>query len=127
MIHAAIMGSIERFMAILIEHYAGAFPLWLSPVQAAILTLGEKHREFAGKINAELKSAGIRAELDSSDNVLSKKIKEQKLAKVPYLVVVGDKEMTSGKLTIEGRQGKLTNFTSDKFREMLLEEIRQKT
>ncbi|MCU0660492.1 MAG: threonine--tRNA ligase [Candidatus Pacebacteria bacterium] len=103
MIHAAIMGSIERFMSTLIEHYAGAFPLWLSPVQVAILPISDKHSEYARDVLGKLKASGIRAEIDDSRESLGKKIRAAKTQKLPYLIVIGDKEMESQTVTLEGR------------------------
>ncbi len=103
MIHCAIMGSIERFMATLIEHTAGAFPLWLSPVQARIFPIGQAHQAFAQKIHDELQAAGIRATLDLSDESLGKKIRAAKVEKIPYWLVVGDKEIAAQEATLESR------------------------
>lgn len=103
MIHAAIMGSIERFMSTLIEHYAGLFPFWLSPVQVKVLPVLEKHTEYAKKIAAELKAAGIRVELDSSNDGLGKKVRNTKVEKVPYWLVIGDKEIEANNVTLESR------------------------
>ncbi|MEK9176715.1 MAG: threonine--tRNA ligase, partial [Patescibacteria group bacterium] len=104
-IHRVIYGSLERFIGILIEHYAGAFPLWLSPIQVRVLTVSEKHEEYGRKVLAELKGAHIRAELDDANESLGKKIRNAKTEKIPYLLVVGDKEVESGTVTVEGREG----------------------
>ena len=95
MLHAAIMGSIERFMAILIEHYAGHFPLWLSPVQARVIAVSEKFQDYGGKVLADLKAAGIRAELAGSDETLGKRIRAAQVDKIPYVLVVGEEEVNS--------------------------------
>lgn len=100
-VHRSSIGSIERTMAFLIEKYAGVFPLWLSPVQIIILPVGEKHKEYAEKIYSEMKNSGIRAELDRSDETLGKKVRNAKTQKISYLIVVGDKEIESGKLKAE--------------------------
>jgi threonyl-tRNA synthetase len=107
MIHAAIMGSIERFLSILIEHYAGAFPLWLSPVQAVILPISDKQNEGAEKILSQLKEAGIRAEINSDNETLGKKIRASEMQKIPYILVVGDKELQAGTVAVrkQGHQG----------------------
>jgi threonyl-tRNA synthetase len=102
MIHCAIMGSIERFSAVLIEHLAGNFPTWLAPVQVAILPIGEAHEEYAAKIITELKAAGVRTETSVSDS-LSKRIRGAKLQKIPYIIVVGDKEVADQTVTVEKR------------------------
>lgn len=105
MIHAAIMGSIERFMSILIEHYAGLFPLWLSPTQVRVLPISDAHADFANEVLAELKKHDIRAEADFSNEGLGKKVRNAKLEKVPYLLVIGDKEVEAKKVTVESRDG----------------------
>jgi threonyl-tRNA synthetase len=111
MIHAAIAGSLERCAAVLIEHYGGAFPAWLSPVQAKILPIGEGHIAFARETLAKLKEAGIRAEIDVSNESLGKKIRESKQQKVPYTLVIGDAEVAAQSATLESRDnGKLGVF-----------------
>ncbi len=104
MIHRALIGSPDRFMGVLIEHYAGAFPLWLSPVQVTILPVSEKHAAYGADILNALKKAGIRAELDDANESLGKKIRNAKTSKVPYVMVVGDKEMESNSVTLENRK-----------------------
>jgi threonyl-tRNA synthetase len=128
MIHRALIGSPDRFMGILIEHYAGAFPLWLSPVQVKILPISEeKHGEYAGKVFELLKENNIRVELDTTNEGLGKKIRNAKIEKIPYLVVIGDKEKDSGMLTIEGRNDeKIEGITSEEFLVRLKEEIKEK-
>lgn len=103
MIHAAIMGSIERFLSVLIEHLEGAFPLWLSPVQVRVLSVSEKHAEYADEVVTALKAAHIRAEVDNTSESLGKKIREGKTQKTPYLIVVGDKEMESKMIAADSR------------------------
>ncbi|HJL55674.1 MAG TPA: threonine--tRNA ligase, partial [Candidatus Paceibacterota bacterium] len=103
MIHRAILGSYERFMAILIEHFAGAFPLWLSPVQVKVLPIGEVHQKFGGEVFEKLKENDIRTEFDDSNETLGKKIRQGKMEKVPYMLVIGDKEVEERKVTIENR------------------------
>ena len=128
MLHAAIMGSIERFMSILIEHTAGNFPTWLSPVQVAIVPVRENHEEEVRKISDILKNSGIRVETYSADrNSLGKRIHEAKSMKTPYVMVLGDKEVTSGELTIENRDGtKTENISLEEFLEKLKKEIEEK-
>ncbi len=106
MIHAAIMGSIERFSSILIEHFAGAFPTWLSPIQTVILPISDKHQQYAQSVLNELKSAGIRAELNDKNESLSARIRDAQLQKVPYMLVVGDKEMAANSVAERDRTGK---------------------
>jgi threonyl-tRNA synthetase len=105
MIHRALMGSIERFFGILIEHYAGAFPLWLAPVQAVVLTITDKQHEFAAKIVSELKSHGYRVEADIRNEKIGFKIREAEKNKIPYMLVVGEKEVQSGMIAVRGRSG----------------------
>ena len=105
MIHRALMGSIERFFGILIEHYAGAFPLWLAPVQAVVLTITDKQHEFAAKIVSELKSHGYRVEADIRNEKIGFKIREAEKNKIPYMLVVGDKEVQSDMVAVRGRSG----------------------
>jgi threonyl-tRNA synthetase len=108
MIHAAIMGSIERFLSVLIEHVGGAFPLWLSPVQARVMPVSEKHNVYAQEVLDTLKAAGIRADVDDANESLGKKIRNAKQEKIPYLLVVGDKEVEAKTVSIESRdKGKL--------------------
>lgn len=102
-VHRSSIGSIERIIAFLIEHYAGAFPLWLSPIQARMLPIGENHQAFATEVFEELKAAGIRAELDDSGESLGKKIRAAKEMKIPYLLVIGDAEVAARTATLESR------------------------
>ncbi|MDE2019219.1 MAG: threonine--tRNA ligase [Patescibacteria group bacterium] len=105
MIHAAIMGSIERFLSILIEHFAGAFPVWLAPVQAVVLPVSEKFSDYARKAHGQLLAAGIRAELSEADESLGKRIRAAELAKIPYVLVVGEKEEKNGSVAVRSRKG----------------------
>ncbi|NTW14780.1 MAG: threonine--tRNA ligase [Candidatus Moranbacteria bacterium] len=111
-IHRAISGSLERFMGIMIEHYAGAFPFWLAPEQVRILPIGESEAASAKNVLSELRAVGIRAELDLSDESLGKKIRSGKVAKVPYLAVIGKREAENGSVTLESRDhGKVGELT----------------
>ena len=105
MIHRALMGSIERFFGILLEHYAGAFPSWLAPIQAKVLCITEKQRVYAETVTAQLKAAGFRAEADLRNEKVGFKIREAEKAKVPFMVVVGDREMEAGTVSVRGRSG----------------------
>ncbi len=125
MIHAAIMGSIERFMSTLIEHTAGVFPVWLSPIQVAIVPVRENHNDKAKEIFDSLKKEGIRVEMKSEDDSLGKRINSAKAQKVPYVIVLGDKEVSSGNLTIESRTDKQEMSLED-FIAKLKEEIKNK-
>ncbi len=120
MLHRAILGSVERFLGILIEHYAGAFPLWLAPVQVAILPVADRHNDFACALAKELKASGLRVEVDDSTESVGKKIRNAEKMKVPRMLVVGDKEMEGGELTVRVR-GEADQKTQTK--EMFLEEV----
>ncbi len=127
MIHAAIMGSIERFMSILLEHTAGNLPLWLSPVQVRILPIAENHHDFAKNIFENLEESGIRAELDNSNESLGKKIRATKVDKVPYTLVIGDKEIEASAVTLESRDsGNLGQISESDLLEKLEREIIEK-
>ena len=105
MLHRAILGSFERFIGILIEHYAGALPLWLSPKQAVVLNITDKQADFCQKVNEKLQEAGIRSDIDLRNEKIGFKIREHTLQKVPYLLVVGDKEVESGSVAVRTRTG----------------------
>lgn len=106
MVHRVILGAIERFVGVLIEHYAGNFPLWLSPVQAILLTVTDNHIPYAQKVLAQLREAGIRVQSDFRNEKLSFKIREAQLQKIPYMLVIGEKEMELGTVTPRYRDGK---------------------
>ncbi len=103
MIHCAIMGSIERFMATMIEHFAGEFPFWIAPVQIKVLPIGETHVDYAKEVEEELKKQNIRVELDDSDDNFGKKVRKAKVEKVPYFLVIGDEEVKNKQVTLEIR------------------------
>jgi threonyl-tRNA synthetase len=103
MVHRALFGSVERFFGVLIEHYAGAFPLWLAPVQVAIVPIAERHAEYANKVAADLRGAGIRVEVDARNEKMNAKIREFALQKVPFILVVGDKEAEAGQVNVRVR------------------------
>jgi threonyl-tRNA synthetase len=105
MIHRAILGSLERFTAVLIEHYAGAFPLWLSPEQVRLVPVADRHADHARGLAARLAEAGLRPEVDESGETVGKKVRSAQLAKAPYVLVIGDKEIESGELTVRDRAG----------------------
>ena len=104
-IHRAIFGSFERFIALLLEHYAGAFPLWLAPVQAILLPIADRHLDYARSIRDQLAPAGIRVELDERQEKIGYKIREAQLQKIPYMLVVGDKEVAEGTVSVRTRAG----------------------
>ena len=103
MVHRALWGSVERFFGVLIEHYAGAFPLWLSPVQAVVVPISEKHHEYAEKVGSQLREAGARVHVDHRNEKMNAKIREHALQKVPYIVVVGDKESQADTVNVRTR------------------------
>jgi threonyl-tRNA synthetase len=104
-IHRAIFGSFERFIALLLEHYAGAFPLWLAPLQAILLPIADRHLDYARSIRDQLAAAGLRVELDERQEKIGYKIREAQLQKIPYMLVVGDKEVTEGTVSVRTRAG----------------------
>jgi threonyl-tRNA synthetase len=104
-IHRAIFGSYERFVAILTEHFAGAFPTWLAPVQARVLPISEKHAEYGRKVFAALRAARIRAELDDRNEKLGYRIRDAQVRKVPYMLVVGEREAQNGTASLRRRTG----------------------
>ena len=105
MIHRALLGSIERFFGILVEHYAGAFPTWLAPVQARVLPITDKQRQYAEAVVAQLHAVGYRAEADARNEKIGLKIREAEKAKIPYMLVVGEREMEAGTVAVRGRSG----------------------
>lgn len=124
MIHAAIMGSIERFLSILIEHYAGAFPTWLAPIQVALIPVSDKQVEYGTVVVQDLSLNGIRAKLYGDNETLGKRIREAEMQKIPYIVVVGDKEKESKMVAVRTRGKKETEtISTQKFIEKLTEEI----
>ncbi|MFZ2152420.1 MAG: threonine--tRNA ligase [Minisyncoccia bacterium] len=128
MIHCAIMGSFERFLSVAIEHFAGAFPTWLSPVQVKVVPIGERQADFANSVHKALKDADVRVELDDSNDSLGKRIRNAKTEKVPYVIVLGDKEIESKILTIEKRDGsKIENISVEDFTQNILKEIKERT
>jgi len=123
MIHRALMGSLERFFGVLIEHYAGAFPLWLAPVQARILNITDAQADYVERVFGQLREAGLRVEKDLRNEKLNFKIREAQLAKIPYMVIVGDKEVEDGTVTVRLRNGKnLEPMTAARFAALIEEE-----
>jgi threonyl-tRNA synthetase len=109
MIHRALFGSIERFFGVLLEHYAGAFPTWLAPVQVVVIPIADRHHEYGERVAADLAAAGIRVEIDASGETLGNRIRKAQGSKVPYMLVVGDKEAEAGTVAIRGRSGDKRN------------------
>ena len=128
MIHRAIFGSIERFIGILIEHYAGKFPVWLAPVQVKVLSITDRTKDYAESVCAMLKERGVRAELDTRNEKIGYKIREAKLEKVPYVIVVGDKEAEDGTVNVNKRGvEEKTIMSREAFAELVVKEDKEKT
>jgi threonyl-tRNA synthetase len=126
MIHRAILGSLERFIGIIIEHFAGAFPLWLAPVQATVLPLSEKFVDYANEVEAKLKAAGLRVEVDRSNEKLGAKIRKAQLEKIPAMLIVGEKEVAGGSVNLRKRNGDQSSVTVEELLAQLKETIRSR-
>lgn len=128
MIHRVVFGSIERFIGILTEHFAGAFPLWLAPVQVKVIPVSEKYNGYANTVLADLKNAGLRAELDERPEKMGFKIREAQLKKIPYMLIVGEKEQESGTVSIRSRdKGDEGAIAIREFCDMAAKKIRERT
>jgi len=128
MIHRVIYGSLERFIGILIEHYGGKFPLWLSPVQVRILTVTDKNKEFASKVLNELKENNMRIEIDLRQESIPKKVRDAQLQKIPLILVIGDKETKSKTLAVRTLDGKTSfGIKLDSFIEKVKNDIKEKS
>ena len=106
MIHRALMGSLERFIGVLIEHYAGAFPLWMAPVQARVMNITDAQADYCEQLYSQLRKLGVRVEKDLRNEKLNFKIREAQMAKTPYMLIIGDKEKENGTVTVRLRDGK---------------------
>jgi threonyl-tRNA synthetase len=128
MVHRALFGSIERFFGVLIEHYAGAFPVWLSPVQVAMIPISERHAEYANKVADQLKAIGVRVEVDARNEKMNAKIREHAMQKVPFLLVVGDKEAEAGRVNVRTRgKEKTEDMSAAEFVEKIRKLIAEKS
>jgi threonyl-tRNA synthetase len=128
MVHRALYGSVERFFGVLIEHYAGAFPVWLSPVQAVMIPISERHAEYANKVADQLKAIGVRVEVDARNEKMNSKIREHAMQKVPFLLVVGDKEAEAGKVNVRTRgHEKTEDMAATEFVEKIRKMIAEKS
>ena len=128
MIHRTVLGSMERFLASLIEHYGGAFPIWLAPVQVKIIPIADRHLDYVYKLEAELKNDGVRTEVDARSERVNLKIRQAQLEKAPYMLIIGDKEMANSTISIRLRSGEQRNEQSfAAFKETVLNSIRNKT
>ena len=103
MVHRALLGSLERFFGVLIEHYAGAFPLWLAPVQVAVIPVAERHQDYGRSVAERLRALGLRVSVDDRSEKMGYKIREAQVQKVPYMLVVGDKEVAAGTVAVRHR------------------------
>ena len=120
MIHRAILGSLERFVGILIEHYSGNLPFWLSPVQVMVLNITDKQKAYANEINSKLLDMDIRSESDLSNEKIGYKIRNHSITRVPYMVIIGDKEMDNQMITVRDRAGSdLGNMKLEEFVNLL--------
>jgi threonyl-tRNA synthetase len=127
-IHRAPFGSLERFIGVLIEHFAGEFPLWLAPIQCAILPITDEYRDYAGKVSAQLASSGVRVEVDDRNEKIGFKIREWEKRKVPYMLVLGEKERSAGTVAVrQHKKGDLGTRTPEEFLGGLLKAIAEKS
>jgi threonyl-tRNA synthetase len=124
MIHRVVLGSIERFLGVLIEHFAGAFPLWLAPVQVSVMTITDRHIPYGEEVVRSFRDAGVRVEEDFRNEKIGFKIREARNQRVPYMIILGDKEMESGNLAVRKRGEKSTSvFSTDEFLELYRQEV----
>jgi threonyl-tRNA synthetase len=127
MIHRALLGSIERFFGVLIEHYGGAFPVWLSPTQAVIIPIADRHVDFAKEVAEQLKEADLRVEVDERSDRMNAKIRDAERRKVPYMLVVGDREMENGQVDIRRRSGeRLGAMLVNDFKDLAVNDVKEK-
>ena len=127
MVHRALLGSIERFFGVLIEHYGGAFPLWLSPMQIAVIPVAEVFNEYAENIRKQLKLAGFRVMADLNDDRLNAKIRKAQSEKIPYMIILGEAEKTSGTISVRKRSGEqIKELSVEDFIGNLKQEIENK-
>jgi len=123
MVHRALFGSVERFFGVLVEHFAGAFPLWLAPVQVAVLPITDRINEYASEVAEELRSAGFRVEANLRSDKIGAKIREAQLQKVPFMLVLGDKELEEKKIAVrERKQGDIGQMSLEEFKEMITQQ-----
>ena len=127
MIHRVIFGSIERFIGILTEHFAGAFPTWIAPIQAKIMPITDNHHEYAEKIYGMYREKGIRAEIDYRNEKIGYKIREAQLQKIPYMLIIGDQELRNNTVAVRSRgEGDQGVMNAELFLEQILDEIKNK-
>lgn len=119
MVHRTVLGSLERFLALLLEHYGGAFPVWLAPIQAVIIPVADRHLDYAHQLETELKSDGVRAKVDTRSERINLKIRQAQLDKIPYMLVVGDKEVAGNSISVRLRSGEQFSMSRDSFKESI--------
>ena len=128
MIHRALLGSIERFIGVITEHFAGAFPTWLAPVQVKVMTITDRSRDWAVEVAKRLDAAGIRVETDLRNEKIGYKIREAQSQKIPYMLVIGDKEAEAGAVAVRTRTGGDKGaMPLDEFEAMILEQIKMRS
>lgn len=127
MVHRALLGSMERFFGVMVEHYGGAFPVWLAPVQAVVIPIADRHGDYAWEVARRLKAAGLRVEVNDSPERMQAKIRDAQLEKIPYILVVGDREMQNGEVNLRRRDGEVSGaMTVDAFTAMALDAVRER-
>jgi threonyl-tRNA synthetase len=119
MVHRTVLGSMERFLASLLEHYGGAFPVWLAPVQVMIIPIADRHLDYARRLETELKSERVRTVVDARSETVNLKIRQAQLDKIPYMLVVGDREVADSAVSVRLRSGEKSSQSWDSFKEML--------
>ncbi|NLJ85557.1 MAG: threonine--tRNA ligase, partial [Firmicutes bacterium] len=124
MVHRVIFGALERFIGILIEHFAGAFPAWLAPIQARLIPVGDRFVDYAQAVAEELADCGLRIDVDSHDDKVGYKIRKAQLEKIPYMLVVGEREVNAGSVAVRHRQlGDMGSMSASVFKELLQQEV----
>ncbi len=127
MVHRALLGSMERFFGVMVEHYGGAFPVWLAPVQAVVIPIADRHVDYAWEVARRLKAAGLRVEVNDSSDRMQAKIRDAQMEKIPYMLVVGDREMQNGEVNLRRRDGEVPGAMSvDAFIALALEAVRER-
>ncbi len=128
MIHRVVLGAIERFLGVLIEHYAGAFPLWIAPVQAIVMTITDRQHDYARKVIDTLRGEGLRVEEDLRNEKIGFKIREARNQKVPYMVIIGDKEVAAGTIAVRKRGEEATTVLAlQDFLSLVREEVAKRS
>jgi len=127
MVHRALLGSLERFFGVLVEHYGGAFPVWLSAVQVMLIPIADRHVEYARSVTEQLQAADLRVEVDDSGERMQAKIRNAQMLKIPYMLVIGDREMEAGQVNLRMRDGQVPGaMPVDEFIALVQEAVAQK-